>query len=116
MPVMKPKRAKGSENPESPTARRPLRRPSRQTARRAGRPASAPPTDGPVPTPPARVTPLGHGLYLQHSEAADRFEKMTMAERDAVIRGFRNYMRRAMAGMTLDEFLAEHRKEAERDS
>jgi len=58
---------------------------------------------------------MGHGLTL-HSEYHERFMARPLSERKQIIEGFKDYVRRALDGMTLEEFLAERRREAERDN
>jgi len=39
-----------------------------------------------------------------------------LSERRQIIEGFKDYVRRALDGMTMEEFLAERRREADRDN
>ena len=64
---------------------------------------------------PSRGTDVGYGLTL-NSEYSERFMARPLSERRQIIEGFKDYVRRALDGMTMEEFLAERRREADRDN
>lgn len=58
------------------------------------------------------VTDFGHGLTAS-TEAADRFHDLPMAERDRILDEFRAVFADAFA--STDDYLAEKRRESERE-
>ena len=51
-----------------------------------------------------------------HTEGAEKFMALSMEDRAGVMLKTQAEMKNAMGGMTLDEYLAERRREAKRDA
>ena len=52
-----------------------------------------------------------------NTEASDRFHALPLKERDRILKESQDHVTKAMAGvMTLDDYLTERRREAERDA
>ena len=86
----------------------------KRAPRRKAVPSRLPPALPQAPPGPDEVC-LGHGLTMQTGPNR-RFLALSMRERQKIIAGFIDFARQALDGRTMKEYLADRRREAERDA